>query len=285
MATVSNQALKVAIVATGSVDAALGHRLTAAGRTIFTDLPNRSEETGRRALDASMQDRDLDYIVANSDLFMSVVPPRDSTILAETIQEKLRASLAHGRRDDKRRLVYVEANATSPDTVQHVSELFSGMEGVGFLSACIIGGPPEGDYDPTMSGRKEDLEILQKLGTLGLKIKVMQGKKAGIAPHAPSPATAQALLEELNESQRLVLQRITKSVPPMSPKAYRWVGEMEEIEEFIRVGGGQGEIFSGMAKVYASIERSMSEEGGGQEVTVLEDFVKAAKEELETLRE
>lgn len=180
MATVSNQALKVAIVATGSVDAALGHRLTAAGRTIFTDLPNRSEETGRRALDASMQDRDLDYIVANSDLFMSVVPPRDSTILAETIQEKLRASLAHGRRDDKRRLVYVEANATSPDTVQHVSELFSGMEGVGFLSACIIGGPPEGDYDPTMSGRKEDLEILQKLGTLGLKIKVMQGKKAGI---------------------------------------------------------------------------------------------------------
>lgn len=71
----------------------------------------------------------------------------------------------------------------------------------------------------------------------------------------------------------------------MSPKAYRWVGEMEEIEEFIRVGGGQGEIFSGMAKVYASIERSMSEEGGGQEVTVLEDFVKAAKEELETLRE
>ena len=38
------------------------------------------------------------------------------------------------------------------------------------------------------------------------------------AAHAASPATAEALMHELNASQPAVLQKITKSVPGMLPK-------------------------------------------------------------------
>lgn len=59
----------------------------------------------------------------------------------------------------------------------------------------------------------------------------------------------------------------------MIPKAYRWVGEMEEIAGF--VGGGEGDIYHGMSQIYARIERSI-EEGNG-DVEVLKGFVDAAK--------
>lgn len=54
----------------------------------------------------------------------------------------------------------------------------------------------------------------------------------------------------------------------MLPKAYRWVGEMEEIAGF--VGGESGNIYHGLAEVYGRVERS--EEG---EVEILNGFVKA----------
>lgn len=68
------------------------------------------------------------------------------------------------------------------------------------------------------------------------------------AANASSPATADALLHELHSSQPVILNRIVKTVPPMLPKAYRWIGEMEEIAGF--VGEGEGDIYHGVAKLY-----------------------------------
>ncbi|KAG8862295.1 hypothetical protein FRB96_001874 [Tulasnella sp. 330] len=50
---------------------------------------------------------------------------------------------------------------------------------------------------------------------------------------AHSPQTAQAFLEELAYSQADVLKRSLWMVDGMIPKAYRWVGEMEEIADYI----------------------------------------------------
>jgi hypothetical protein len=75
-------------------------------------------------------------------------------------------------------------------------------------------------------------------------------------------------LEELRDSQPELVGRIKRMVPEMLPKAYRWVGEMEEIAGF--VGGGEGGIYHGLAEVYGRVERS---EGG--EVEILNRFVKA----------
>jgi hypothetical protein len=58
----------------------------------------------------------------------------------------------------------------------------------------------------------------------------------------------------------------------MVPKAYRWVGEMEEIAEF--VGGGEGDVYKGIARLYERIEKS-AKDGGDAEV--LMKFVESAK--------
>ena len=79
------------------------------------------------------------------------------------------------------------------------------------------------------------------------------------AAHAASPATSQALLAELNDSQPQLLQRISKSVPGMVSKAYRWVGEMEEISEY--VGENEGDIHEGMANLYRRVENSLKQDG------------------------
>jgi hypothetical protein len=58
-----------------------------------------------------------------------------------------------------------------------------------------------------------------------------------LAAHASSPATADALLNELNQSQSMIIKRLTSAAPDMLPKAYHFSGEMEEIADF--VGNGQ----------------------------------------------
>src|SRR5882757_286650 len=94
-----------------------------------------------------------------------------------------------------------------------------------------------------------------------------------IAAHASSPATADALMRELQTSQPVLLDRLVKSVPTMLPKAYRWVGEMEEIADF--VGGREGDVYRGMAKVYERVEKSVS--GDQEDVSTLRNFVEKAK--------
>lgn len=69
----------------------------------------------------------------------------------------------------------------------------------------------------------------------------------------------------------------------MLPKAYRWVGEMEEISAF--VGGGEGDIYQGLARLYERVERSLKDEaegkGAGGDVEVLRNFVEDAKKVID----
>lgn len=98
-----------------------------------------------------------------------------------------------------------------------------------------------------------------------------------LAAYQSSPATAEALIHELNASQPQVLGRLVKAVPGMIPKAYRWVGEMREISGF--VGEGEGEIYEGIAKLYERVERSLA--GDGKDVEVLNSVVEKAKKTVE----
>jgi len=77
-------------------------------------------------------------------------------------------------------------------------------------------------------------------------------------------------MRELQISQPVLLNRLVKSIPDMIPKAYRWVGEMEEIADF--VGGSKGDVYRGLAKVYEGVA---SDEG--EDVSTLIQFVEKAK--------
>ena len=105
-------------------------------------------------------------------------------------------------------------------------------------------------------------------------------------------------MHALRDSQPAFLERITKGVPSMLPKAYRWVGEMEEISAFVRSGlendtthqGAEGQargpdqIHMGLARLYERITKSVEEQpeaGPSGDVKVLKDFVEEAKVVLE----
>lgn len=78
----------------------------------------------------------------------------------------------------------------------------------------------------------------------------------------------------------------------MLPKAYRWVGEMEEISEFVEGGLGKGkdgknvadggvegigQIHQGLARLYERITRSVDAGEDAGDVKVLKEFVAEAK--------
>ena len=86
----------------------------------------------------------------------------------------------------------------------------------------------------------------------------------------------------------MILQRITNSVPGMLPKAYRWVGEMEEISQFVEDGSksveGVGQIHHGLARLYERVTKAVDADKSGSEgagdVKVLKEFVEEAKKTL-----
>lgn len=218
----------------------------------------------------------------------------------------------------------------NPTTAKRIATIFAGTP-IKFVDAGIIGGPPQGDYDPVFyaSAASEDHPALDEFASLkqwGLNVKTLKGEGAGIgdasalkmsyagitkgiigicttmilSAHASSPATANALLHELSDSQPVILKRIISSTPGMLPKAYRWVGEMEEISAFVSdglsqsgsstesipvEGAGEGLTHLGLSRLYERIANALkdSEEKGQDvgEIKVLKDFVKDAKEAAE----
>ena len=168
----------VAVIAAGSMGAAVGHRLTTAKLPVFTNLDNRSEATRTRAHEAGLQDVSYSYIAQHADWVLSILPPKDAYNFAETFRD------THANSTKNRPLVFADCNAVNPETVKHISSLFSGTS-IKFIDAGIIGGPPQGDYDPTFyaSAAPADAGVLDNfvgLSDFGLKIKALKGEGANI---------------------------------------------------------------------------------------------------------
>ncbi|KAJ4000633.1 6-phosphogluconate dehydrogenase C-terminal domain-like protein [Lentinula boryana] len=292
----------IAVIAAGAMGSAVARRLVQGGCTVLTNLDGRSEATRKRAAECGMEAKSLSEIANQASYVLSILPPSNAFSFAERF---LQESKAAKRIANAEPLVFVDCNAVSPPTVKRISTLFGQWSPtIKFVDSGIIGGPPQEAYNPTFYASADDKDVLNKFGELsnfGLKISLLkEGAGVGdasalkmsyagitkgttalfttmiLAAHASSPATAEALLHELGDSQPEFLRRITRTIPPMLPKAYRWVGEMEEIGSF--VGEGEGVIYEGIAKLYKRIEQSLNSDQ--EDVQVLKKFVEEAKKEL-----
>ena len=54
---------------------------------------------------------------------------------------------------------------------------------------------------------------------------------------------------------------MTRTIPDMYPKAYRWVAEMEEIAEFLGPDNPASEIFKANARIFSGIAEDRKAEG------------------------
>ncbi|KAH7097821.1 6-phosphogluconate dehydrogenase C-terminal domain-like protein [Auriculariales sp. MPI-PUGE-AT-0066] len=329
-------ACTIAIIAAGEMGAGLAARLTIHGCTVLTDLTDRSDSTRARAEQAGMQHASLkDIVHTRTDVqwILSVLPPGDARAFVE---QCLNAGLG-SRRADGSYPVFVDCNAVNPTTSREIADLLAARApNVQYIDAGIIGGPPRADpndplkttYEPNVyastSAEVEASGALHKFGELvsvGLPVRIMKDAGVGaasalkmsyagimkgvsgllitmvLASHANSPATTEALLSELAHSSPQILARSENALSANQKKAYRFVGEMREIAQFVEDGlavpenpdhttasssqtlSGPGLIFEGLAQSYTRLAKSVSE--GAGDVDVLNQWVAAARKTRE----
>ncbi|KAJ7165419.1 hypothetical protein C8R46DRAFT_1074592 [Mycena filopes] len=286
----------VAVLAPGEMGAAIAARLSASGvGTILTNLDGRSEVTLGRARASNMQHASYTEIIDRATCIYSVVPPKDAFALAEIILSAYRAA------QSQRALIFVDCNALNPESMKRMAALFDGT-GITLIDAVIIGTPPTATFNPGIyaSADPKDAATLDEFTRMsiqyGLNVIPLKGEGAGIgdasavkmshsgivkgtiglfttmilAANAASPSTASALAHALDHSQPTIIDLILRLLPHAIPKAYRFVGEMEEVGGF--AGGAGASTFEGIAETFSHVAK------GGADAQLLLEFVKQINE-------
>lgn len=275
----------IAVIAPGAMGAAVGARLSDRGADVITSLAGRSSVSAERAARARMRPVD-DAEIARADMVLSIVPPSEAIALAQRLSPVLQAA--------KRKPLYVDCNAVSPETAKRVGQVVAAT-GCEFADGGIIGGPPRAGYDgPNLYISGVPASRVAALAAHGLSVPVIDGPVGaasalkmsyaaitkGLAAlgsvsmlAATRAGAADALREELAGSQPHLLAFLSRSVPDMFVKAYRFVGEMEEISSFVTSDAGR-DIYQGIARLYQQIADDNN--GPQRDVKALADFCAAA---------
>ena len=273
----------VAVIAPGAMGAAVGKRLVENGLTVLTSLAGRSEETRARAKAAGMSAAKDDDI-ARADFILSILPPGDALSLAQHFVPALTASNA--------KPIYVDCNAINPKTVERVAAAIA-PTGCPFADAGIIGQPPKpGDAGPRIYASGAAAPRFASLRDYGLDIRVLAGEMsaasalkmsyAGITKGtqaigaammlaATRAGSADALMAELQLSQKEMFPWLRRQLTMMPPKAYRWVAEMQEIAGFVGEDPAARELYEGAAEFYERFAEDFAV--GGKEAKTLAAFL------------
>ena len=276
--------LTVAIIAPGNMGAAVGKRLTENGVTVLTSLAGRSGASEKRARDAGMKPVD-DRALMDADFLLSIVPPGEALALAKRLAPLLTAA--------NKKPTYCECNAVSPKTMLQIADVIA-KTGAAFVAAGIIGPPPKpGSKNTKFYASGPAAKHLAKLNDHGLIVRVLghqltaahalKMSYAGITKGftalgsammlaATREGAAQALKAELAESRPDLLGYLTRQVPDMYAKAYRWVAELDEIAAFVGADRPEHEMLAAAARLYEHIAEDV--DGDKTETGALDAFLK-----------
>lgn len=261
----------VAIQSPGDMGHGIGRLLAEGGYRAVSALEGRSKRTRDLAASAGMEDiGGLANLLSEADVILSIMRPDRALGFVEDL-----AGLAA---DHPGRPTVVDLNAVAPGTGRAAAET-AAAAGLPFIDGGIIGGPPRAPANKSprlyVSGPgASDLLVLNETGLdfrdLGERIGAASAIKmcyaaltkglTAIGIHsmvtARKEGVDEALLAELGSSQKNLLTHLERGLPDMCPKAYRWVGEMEEISKTHVDGGLPGEMFIGAANIYRLVEAS-----------------------------
>ena len=272
----------VAVIAPGMMGSGVGQRLTENGVQVRTSLAGRSQASAGRAKAAGMRDAS-DSEIAGCGIILSIVPPGEALGLAERLAPVLRAA--------PRKPIFVDCNALNPGTVLRIARVVE-ETGATFVDGGIIGPPPapgskgtriylSGEAAPQVAVLQQyGLEMPVQPGPIGAA-SAMKMSYAGITKGftalgaammlaATRAGTAEDLRQELLASQPALGDWLTRQMPRMYSKAYRWVAEMEEIAEFVGEDAAARQFFLAAAQLYQRIAADW--DGERQETTALDAF-------------
>ena len=273
----------VAVVAQGAMGAGVGARLVERGLHVVTSLAGRSAASAQRAKAAGMV-AVSDQECAQADFFLSICPPSDALGLAE----KMAALIA----PSNKKPVYVDCNAVSPPTKREIGEVVA-KAGSPFVDVGIIGLPPKEGYSPFLHASGPDAARFGALGEFGIRVNVIEGpigaasalkmSYAGITKGitavgsmmmlaAARAGVADKLRAELDRSHPAFVANFQRAVPDMFDKAYRFVGEMEQIADFAGEDKAARQMYLAFADFYTRI--AADHDGEKAETGALAAFLK-----------
>jgi len=258
-------ATTVGLLHPGEMGAVVGECLRAAGARVVWPSAGRSPATCQRATAADLDDLGtLAAVVHASDVILSVCPPGAATDLARRVA----AARFRG--------LYVDANAVSPGTARGVGEIVSAA-GAELVDGGIIGPPPRepgttrlylagpraGEVASLFKGSA--LEAVVMPGDVGsasaLKMAYAAWTKGSSALLLAVRALAiregvdPALRAEWERSQPGLGARSEAAVAANAKKAWRFVGEMEEIAATFAAAGLPAGFHEASAAIYRRLDR------------------------------
>ena len=253
----------VGLLSPGEMGHTIGGVLHANGLRVLTHLGGRSERSRTLAARAGLEDTaSLDELVREADLLLCVLVPARAVAVAEQIAAAIRRTGAD--------ILYVDCNAVAPRTVRLAGETIQAAGGR-IADAGIIGPPPRKPGTTKFFASGPGATEFAELSDFGLDVRVIgeeMGQASGLKMcYGALTKGLQALGTELLVAARLlgldevlraeqresipdVLSWLERSLPPMPPKAYRWVGEMEEIATTFADLGLTPNILQGAADIY-----------------------------------
>jgi 3-hydroxyisobutyrate dehydrogenase-like beta-hydroxyacid dehydrogenase len=213
-----------------------------AGRRLWAS-EHRSAATAARAETAGIEDvGTVRALVENADTIVSVCPPDAALAQARAV-----AALDF-------RGVYVDANATSPETARQVASMFEHAVDGGIVgppahragtTRLYLSGPGAADVARRWDGSTLDARVIgDQLGAASaLKVCYAAWTKGTSALLLAIIAVARVegvdadLIAEWGISHTDLLPRANRVAEGSTPKAWRFAGEMEEIAATFRVAG------------------------------------------------
>ncbi len=254
----------VGLLHPGEMGSAVGAAARAGGARVLWASAGRGAATRARAQTDGLEDAGtVGRLVSQSDVILSVCPPAAAVDVAREV-----AALGF-------RGTYVDANAIAPATTRKVSDVVSAA-GATFVDGGIIGPPPRrpGVARLYLSGAGAErastlfhgglLEAIHVDGPIGAASAVKmayagwnKGSQAllmAVRAFALHEGVDEALLAEWARSQPALEKRSEDAVTGNVRKAWRFVGEMEEIAATFRAAGlpegfhqAAGEVFERLA--------------------------------------
>jgi 3-hydroxyisobutyrate dehydrogenase-like beta-hydroxyacid dehydrogenase len=244
----------------GEMGSAVAAAAGASGAHIVWASEGRSPSTRNRAALCGLDDVGLiDRLIAESDFIISVCPPDAAIEVARSVAARHFPG------------VYVDANATSPATTRTIAALIEGAEGT-FVDGGIIGPRPDkpGTTRLYLSGvnaarvaalfqasRLEAIVLNADIGTASaLKMAYAAWTKGSAALLIAVRALAIAegidadLIAEWQKSIPDLASRSETTVSNNVRKAWRFVGEMEEIADTFRSVGLPDGFFLAAREIY-----------------------------------
>jgi len=244
----------------GEMGSMVGAAVRSGGARVLWAGEGRSAATRKRASDAGLEDAgSVAAVVKASDVILSVCPPHAAVDVATQV-----AALRFGG-------TFVDGNAVSPATAREIGGIVE-KSGATFVDGGIIGPPPAKPGTTRFYVSGAGAERVSRLLTAG-------ALEAPVVPGGPGAASAlkmayaswtkgssalllavcalasaegvdDSLLREWEISQPALAARSEGAAKSNAKKAWRFVGEMEEIAATFAAAGLPDAFHQGAAEIY-----------------------------------